>query len=248
MGSRWRSLLGLLVSATLLGLLSSSAAYAYSYTTILGPPGAELTQREIMDVIYGGTFVQAGQDYSNGAIDLIRIWDNDDPTSSPGDLPLDLVTGKPLFDIDQIWTDGIATVTAEAKYAALGQSFGWNGGGSIGAGYVELLTDSDIGSPGVVIDISGDMLWGVSPSSGDTFWSLDDQNSDGQDHLITFKVLGLGGLDTVWLQFWEDLPLSGSDKDYNDFVIEVRAVPEPGTGVMVALGVGILAGTRRRRS
>ena len=102
MGSRWRSLLGLLVSATLLGLLSSSAAYAYSYTTILGPPGAELTQREIMDVIYGGTFVQAGQDYSNGAIDLIRIWDNDDPTSSPGDLPLDLVTGKPLYDIDQI--------------------------------------------------------------------------------------------------------------------------------------------------
>jgi hypothetical protein len=43
----------------------------------------------------------------------------------------------------------------------------------------------------------GDMLWGVSPSSGDTFWSKDSENSDTFDHLITYQVLRLGGAPTV---------------------------------------------------
>ncbi|MBW2722950.1 MAG: DUF4114 domain-containing protein [Deltaproteobacteria bacterium] len=242
-GFRLRSVFCALTTAALLSLFATSSAHAFSYSSILPPPGAELTQVQIMDLIYGGTFVQSGVDYSNGSIDLVRVWDAD---ATAG--PLDLILGDPSLDIDQIWTDGIATVTAQAKYAALGQSFGWNGGGTLGAGYIELLTDADIGGASVEINVMGDMLWGVSPSSGDTFWSKDSENSDAFDHLITYQVLGLGGSPTVWLQFWEDLPSSGSDFDYNDFVIEVQAVPEPGTGLLLAVGVSILTGTRRRRS
>lgn len=241
--SRLRSCFCVLTTAILLSLFATSSAQAYSYSTILAPSGGELTQIEIMDLIYGGTFVQSGVDYSNGSIDLVRVWDAD---GSAG--PLDLISGDPSLDIDQIWTDGIATVTAQAKYAALGQSFGWNGGGTVGAGYIELLTEADIGGAGVQINVTGDMLWGVSPSSGDMFWSLDSENNDTFDHLITFKVLGLTGPETTWLLFWEDLPATGSDFDYNDFVIEVQAVPEPGTGLLLAMGMSMLAGTRRRRS
>lgn len=225
-----------------LGLASANSAHANTYTTVLPPPGAELTQVEIMDLIYGGTFVQSGEDYSNGTLALIRVWD-----SNIVEETLHILTGDPAVDIDQIWTDGLATVTAEAKFAALGQSFGWNGGGTFGFGYTELLTDADVGGPGVQIDIMGDMLWGVNPTSGDMFWSRDSENFDSFDHLITFKVLGLGGPETVWLQFWEDLPQSGSDFDYNDFVVEVSAIPEPGTGFLLAIGLGLLSGSRRRR-
>ena len=225
-------------------MFATSSAHSYAYSQILPPGGGELTQVEIMDLIYGGTFGSVGVDYTNGSIDLIRV--NDTHSTL---FMLDLITGDPLVDVDQIWTDGIATVTAEAKYAALGQTFGWNNnGGATGTNYTQLLTDADIGGPGVLINVQGDMLWGVRPTSGDTFWSNDSLNTDTFDHLITYQVVGLGGPETVWLQFWEDLPSSGSDFDYNDFVIEVTPVPEPGTATLVALGIGIMAGSRRRSS
>ena len=52
---------------------------------------------------------------------------------------------------------------------------------------------------------------------------------------------------TVWLLFWEDLPDTG-DADYNDFVIELRAIPEPSTLLLVAAGLAGLALSRRRRN
>ena len=65
--------------------------------------------------------------------------------------------------------------------------------------------------------------------------------------MVTYFVEGLTGVDeTVWLLFWEDQPCGG-DEDFNDFVVEVRAIPEPGTMLLVGAGLTALAAFRSRR-
>jgi len=57
----------------------------------------------------------------------------------------------------------------------------------------------------------------------------------------------VAGGEAVWLLFWEDLPSAG-DADYNDFVVELRAIPEPSAFLLVGGGLTALAAIRRRRS
>ncbi len=53
--------------------------------------------------------------------------------------------------------------------------------------------------------------------------------------------------DTYWLGL-EDLPLSASDRDYNDLVVRISEVPEPAAYLVLGLGLGIIyLNTRRRR-
>lgn len=76
------------------------------------------------------------------------------------------------------------------------------------------------------------------------WWSLTSKNSDSKDHFVTYKIDGLGGPfyndKTVWLLFLEDLPFSSSDKDYNDFVVEISAIPEPATAFLLIAGAAML--------
>jgi hypothetical protein len=190
--------------------------------------------------------VQNGLDFNNGAgVDIKRVFDTDD-----GSLTLHILLGDET-GIDQVWTDGTAHVTASAKFAALTQSFGWNNnGGASGTTYFELLDESHIISgESVTVSITGDFLWGIKPN-GDEWWSNVAENTDATDHLITYLVEGLSDVgmnEKVWLLFWEDLQSAG-DADYNDFVIELRAVPEPGTLFLVGAGLAVLAASRNRRS
>jgi hypothetical protein len=50
----------------------------------------------------------------------------------------------------------------------------------------------------------------------------------------------------VWTIFMEDLRFVNSDRDYNDFVVEIRAVPEPATICLLALGSLALLGRKHR--
>ncbi len=200
---------------------------------------------DLLGAIYGGTWHNGGVDYTNDEITALRVYDFDD-----GQETVHLVNGD-QFDIDQVWTDGIATVTAQAKYAGLDQSFGWNQGGTDPCNYQELLSYSGpsgiiTGGDVVEIDITGDFLWGIRPN-GSEWWSRMSLNSDGgSDHLVTYLMDGVGEPgEKVWLLFWEDLPSSGWDQDYQDFVVEIRAVPEPMT--MCLFGLGGLALLRKRR-
>lgn len=205
----------------------------------------EPTMVAIFEGIYGGTWTNGGPDYTNGDITAYRVYDYDD-----GEETVHLIDGD-QFDIDQIWTDGIATVTAQAKYASLGQSFGWNQGGTDPCNYEELINYSGPSGviedgPTVEIDIDGDFLWGIQPNS-DEWWSKMSHNEDGgMDHLISFFIDGASLEDeSVWLLFWEDLPSSGWDQDYQDFVVEIRATPEPTT--ICLFGLGSLALLRKRK-
>ena len=63
----------------------------------------------------------------------------------------------------------------------------------------------------------------------------------------TFSITG-GPSAGNYVVGWEDLPLSSSDLDYQDLVIEVcgvRPVPEPATIILLGLGSFAL---RRKRS
>jgi len=235
---------------SLLGLFlvgRAGPAGANTYTTIQPPGGGELSHLEILDLIYDSGFVVTGPsllDFTNGPITATRVWDTDD-----GDETLHVYQGD-ANDVDRIWTDGTIRVSAQVKYAGHDQSFGWNQGG-LGTSYQELLTEVDLGGPAVAIDITGDFLWGSQPQNGgapEQWWSEQTLNNDGEDHLVTYFIQGLPDLEgvTVWLQFWEDLPSLG-DADFNDFVIEVQAVPEPGTLVLAGLALAGFAAHRRCR-
>ena len=245
-GRRWVVALS---AAALLLALPVGAAWGQDYTGF-GPGSGEATHLDIISLIYaseGGTFVEDGLDFNNGlGVTVSRVFDTN------GGMTLDILLGDET-GVDQVWTDGSAMVSAQAKFASLTQSFGWNdngGNGDIPYTYTQLLTEANIGGPAVDVEITGDFLWGIQPN-GDTWWSRIDQNSDDTDHLMTYFVEGLSDLamgEKAWLLFWEDLDYSApSDGDYNDFVIELRAIPEPGTLFLVGAGLAGLAAFRQRR-
>jgi hypothetical protein len=57
----------------------------------------------------------------------------------------------------------------------------------------------------------------------------------GEDHMVTYFMENASSTQTVWTIFMEDVRFTeGSDRDYNDFVVEIRAVPEPGSILYLA--------------
>jgi len=127
----------LLISALALTVaVAAGPAWGYGYTPFSDPPLGEDSHLDIVSMIYagyGGSFAADGLGFTNAAegITVKRVYDTNGPEMS-----LHIVLGDET-GVDQIWTDGTATVTATAKFADLTQSFGWNNnGGDVGAGYV----------------------------------------------------------------------------------------------------------------
>ena len=231
-------------------MVPTFAAPGYDYSEVKSPSSPEESSHaEILGDIYtpGTDFVADGLNYrsADSSMWAYRVYDIDEEFET-----IHVVTGD-QSNVDQIWTDGYAQVTAEAKYAAYGQSFGWNCGGLEPNNYCELLTDADVGNSPAEIEIFGDFLWGTNPINGgepEQWWSKNSLNNGdgGSDHLVTYLIEGLATEKTVWMLFWEDLPSSGWDQDYQDFVIEVRAIPEPAS--ILLFGLGTLALLRKRRN
>jgi len=78
-----------------------------------------------------------------------------------------------------------------------------------------------------------------------TFFSqsgLDGTTDSGNQHFVVFQ--GEGGAFFIGM---EDQPFDISDRDYNDILIKVQAIPEPSTLLMMCSGLLGAAGVIRRK-
>ena len=163
---------------------------------------------------------------------------------------------------DQVWHDGIANLNARARYAGYSQNFGYyQGADGPGTGFTSgtlvsvdtnpfLGTGESFGPTNIV----GEWRWGRTGTTTNS--SLDGENVDGLDHMVTYQITGAGLLDlgyaadaTVWLLFWDDQDFPDTDRDFNDLTVEIVAVAMsvPLPAPLAIAGVGLFGVMLRRR-
>ena len=246
------------VTAIVLGMTVGSALAGF--TRVTGP--GEMSIKGLLDGIYGATdFVpnlQNAGTYSSASTGITAVRVDDYGVGSPLHLLYGYAGGGPVPSSgdDSYWTDGIATITAEAKYSSYSQAFGYTDA----AGYHELFEytgPSGLIAPGTVmgsVDLTGtNWVWDRSEATGDALpganhWqSAPSGNSDYLDHMITFEILGpiVPENGKVWLLLWDD-DVYGGESDFNDFAVQIVAIPAPAAVVMGVFGLGLVGWWMRR--
>jgi hypothetical protein len=229
------------------GLALSVGAAGAATIPISGPPYGEAGHKAILESLYSGVFTAVGDDFlGSGAAAGIQVLRQDDFLAPMG--VLSVTDGARGSAADAIWAGGVISATAQARYAGHSQRFGFDRGNGF-----ELLFDVQGSGMNVTGSASVDLRddtwrWVRRKQDNTNTWYSDPLwNDDGMDHMVTYRVTGLDTDETVWLLFWEDLPKCSSDRDYNDLVVEIRALPEPATLAWTTLGgVVVLFGYRRR--
>lgn len=153
---------------------------------------------------------------------------------------------------DQLWVDGTVNSFARARFAGFSQEFGRQ---LDNAAHSEVFEVNGSGFNVTGSDSMGTITGNFTLSRADqdgtnAQFSDPTQNANSVDQMITFYIDRQGAVDS-WLVFFEDIDdLGRSDRDFNDLVIEIRAVPLPTTGALAGLGLLGMCGLgfARRRS
>ncbi|MCX5659184.1 MAG: DUF4114 domain-containing protein [Planctomycetota bacterium] len=231
------------------GVLAASSLPAMAgYTTVGAPASGEKSMKEILEAVYGGTFTPSGVDFSNGTVTATRVNDNGGSGTN------DALFGPGLAD-DQVWNGGALDAKVDAVYAGFTQNFGYKSG-TASTAFNSLFTVTGTGlavTGSASIDMAtaagGTWRWARTGNDGRVFTSRDSDNVDAVDHMITYEITGASDIKT-WLIGIEDNVIGRSDRDFNDLVVQVQAVPTPaavGMGLTTLAGMGIAALRRKRK-
>lgn len=245
-----------LACAAAIGAASKTALA--SFTPINAPSWADEDARnKILGAQYGGTFTPTSPgslDYTNGTITAVRVEDIYSTPTLPA-LPAALSTPANGSLDDQLWQANFRLASAEAVFAALNQEFGYFDGAA-GGSYVKLFNATGVKYAATggadISSLSGHTLRWARGGSGRVWSSKISDNSDQQDHMVTYNIQGLNSNYITWLVLWEDLTTAEhSDWDFNDLVVEIKAlpvVPIPEPVALMPLLIGGLLGMRRRKA
>jgi hypothetical protein len=252
------------LALAVLGVLSFASASRAATTVVTSGSwdGSDKTLDWVLGQAYGYTGPATGsvggvltwQSGGGNSINFTRIADDGGGTL--------MLSGPSGTVNDSVWGDGTPTFHVDVRYAANGQTLGWVNNVGSGSGDILTVTGSGlnpsftyaIGAPPTAL--SSSFTWYDKTDAG-TWSSNPVNNSNDGDHMVTFWVTGSyangnlinGGLGAYVICF-EDLPLAGSDRDYNDMVVEVsRAVPLPAavwSGLAMLGGLGVFGAWRRK--
>lgn len=215
-------------------------ALAMPIFTSINNSSGEVSQAGLLHAIYGGSWstLADGRSLTNGADTATRVADGGVGS------PLDIVFGAAGSADDAVWSGGLTTLVAKAKYALDTHSFGWIDDSTPGGpGFQALLSTGSLNAP-VTVTLSNSFRWALRDlATNQLLTSRASDNPGGADQMATYKITGVSS-DPTWLVVWEDRT-ANSDRDFNDAAIEIRAVPAP--GALGITGVGALLVTRRRR-
>lgn len=158
------------------------------------------------------------------------------------------------LDHDFLFKAGDYVAVGEAKYAGWTQEFGYSDG-ITSTSLFSVTKNFDNGVPGKEASHLGyfslaadSTLKFFDDSSGNPVWTTDpvDNVPGGLDHVVSYRIISgqhKGGL----VLAFEDKNLG--DWDYNDLVVRINPTPEPGTVMLLGLGLmGLGVVARRRRS
>ncbi len=167
---------------------------------------------------------------------------------------------------DQIWWEYDGTATAEAKFAGDSHKIGFEQGSGGGPKTNWTVADGTwTSTSGSGYGVSGSLTFDFDPNdylrfyikdvtTGAVWSSKESENTDAIasiDHMVSYYITGGASAGHYALAFEDRSVAGGSDRDFQDMVIEVsmvNPVPEPGSLALLGLVIlGAGAGIVRRR-